>query len=181
MPRRQEEHIGRLCEQGLPLGKTLVVHARGGDPIFGRSRIGRHCQRSSAAIGSCRSSGFGRVRHLATGQLWVQERLRNKHFALRRVLGTENAADTLTKKVPTDLLDKHIATMGHTRSAGRAETVPCCVECLSVVCACVRSMYIHIPIASPPTRLRLLVYQFSLCCFLILVHCIVWFRTCWQS
>merc|ERR1712122_242366 len=30
---------------------------------------------SAAAIGICRRSGIGRVRHLATGQLWVQERV----------------------------------------------------------------------------------------------------------
>ena len=28
---------------------------------------------SSAAIGICRRTGIGRVRHLAVGQLWVQE------------------------------------------------------------------------------------------------------------
>ena len=30
---------------------------------------------SSAAIGICARTGIGRVRHLATGQLWVQERI----------------------------------------------------------------------------------------------------------
>eukprot|EP00969_Alexandrium_andersonii_P191800 8470907-Alexandrium_andersonii.AAC.1 len=29
---------------------------------------------SSAAIGICRRAGIGRARHLAVGQLWVQER-----------------------------------------------------------------------------------------------------------
>ena len=31
---------------------------------------------SSAAIGICRRTGIGRVRHLAVGQLWIQEKLR---------------------------------------------------------------------------------------------------------
>eukprot|EP00969_Alexandrium_andersonii_P212895 9401252-Alexandrium_andersonii.AAC.1 len=33
------------------------------------------CPYSSAAIGICRRAGVGRVRHLAVGQLWVQERV----------------------------------------------------------------------------------------------------------
>ena len=37
---------------------------------------------SSAALGICRRTGVGRVRHLAVGQLWVQERLREGHFSL---------------------------------------------------------------------------------------------------
>ena len=42
---------------------------------------------SSAAIGICRRSGIGRVRHLAVGQLWVQERLRVGQFTLYKVGG----------------------------------------------------------------------------------------------
>eukprot|EP00969_Alexandrium_andersonii_P196165 8666716-Alexandrium_andersonii.AAC.1 len=37
---------------------------------------------SSAAIGICRRAGIGRVRHLAVGQLWVQERVRAGDFEL---------------------------------------------------------------------------------------------------
>ena len=42
---------------------------------------------SSAAIGICRRSGIERVRHLAVGQLWVQERLRVGEFRCSRSLG----------------------------------------------------------------------------------------------
>ena len=45
---------------------------------------------SSAAIGICKRTGIGKVRHLATGQLWVQERLRAGAFQLFKVLGQEN-------------------------------------------------------------------------------------------
>ena len=37
---------------------------------------------SSAAIGICRRAGIGKVRHLAVGQPWVQERLHAGHFSL---------------------------------------------------------------------------------------------------
>ena len=79
---------------------------------------------SSAAIGICRRSGIGKVRHLATGQLWVQERLRNKDFSLYKVLGTNNPADVFTKPVPRDTLDAHLQKIGLHREAGRAETAP---------------------------------------------------------
>ena len=42
---------------------------------------------SVAAIGICRRSGVGRVRHLAVGQLWVQERLCEGCFCLHTVVG----------------------------------------------------------------------------------------------
>ena len=79
---------------------------------------------SSAAIGICKRSGIGRVRHLATGQLWVQERLRNGDFALFKVLGAKNPADMLTKHVPRETLDTHLAFAELHREAGRAETAP---------------------------------------------------------
>eukprot|EP00969_Alexandrium_andersonii_P234779 10366481-Alexandrium_andersonii.AAC.1 len=40
------------------------------------------CADSSAAIGICRRTGIGRVRHLAVGQPWVQGRVRSGDFAL---------------------------------------------------------------------------------------------------
>ena len=39
---------------------------------------------SSAAIAICRRSGIGRARHLAVGQLWVQERFRQLHLPCTR-------------------------------------------------------------------------------------------------
>ena len=79
---------------------------------------------SSAAIGICRRSGIGRVRHLAVGQLWVQEKLREGAFKLFKVAGSENVADVLTKNLARDLLDKHLAAMGVMRAEGRAASAP---------------------------------------------------------
>jgi len=79
---------------------------------------------SAAAIGICRRSGIGKVRHLAVGQLWVQERVRSGDLALYKVLGTENPADLLTKHVPRDTADGHLWRIGLWRSEGRADTAP---------------------------------------------------------
>ena len=79
---------------------------------------------SSAAIGICRRSGIGKVRHLATAQLWVQEKLKNKELKLYKVLGTENPADLLTKHVPRESVDYYIAKMHTYRGEGRPTTAP---------------------------------------------------------
>ena len=41
--------------------------------------------------------GLGKMRHIETRYLWVQEHLALKTFRLHKVLGTENPADVLTK------------------------------------------------------------------------------------
>ena len=79
---------------------------------------------SSVAIGICRRTGIGRVRHLATGQRWVQERVRSGDFELCKHPGAENPADILTKPVHGDLLDRHMASLGLQWEAGRAASAP---------------------------------------------------------
>ena len=79
---------------------------------------------SAAAIGICRRSCIGRVRHLAVGQLWVQEGLRRRDFTLFKVQGDRNPADILTKCVPREVLDRHLSKLGLHRTDGRAATAP---------------------------------------------------------
>ena len=79
---------------------------------------------SAAAIGICRRSGIGRVRHLAVGQLWVQEKLKTGAFKLYKVAGEQNPADALTKHLARDVLDRHVSAMSLVRLTGRAETAP---------------------------------------------------------
>eukprot|EP00969_Alexandrium_andersonii_P187300 8275642-Alexandrium_andersonii.AAC.1 len=62
--------------KGAVEGAGLVSVARG----LGVGTELRVCADSSAAIGICRRSGIGRVRHLAAGQLWAQERVRSGDF-----------------------------------------------------------------------------------------------------
>ena len=67
---------------------------------------------STAAVGICRRRGLCKNRHLAAADLWVQDRLRTKDFALVKVLGSGNVADVLTKHVPRPVLCKHMHSMG---------------------------------------------------------------------
>ena len=79
---------------------------------------------SSAAIGICRRTGIGKVRHLAVGQLWVQEKVRCGDFRLFKVLGTDNPADILTKAIRAECIHRHLASCGLLWEAGRASTAP---------------------------------------------------------
>ena len=79
---------------------------------------------AAAAVGICTRKGLGRVRHLATADLWIQDRLKKKDFVLDRVPGSENPADVLTKHVDQSLLAKHLEVMKHRFEEGRATSAP---------------------------------------------------------
>ena len=50
-----------------------------------------------AAIGVCSRQGLGKLRHLDTHTLWVQQAVRTGRVDLRKVSGEENPADLFTK------------------------------------------------------------------------------------
>ena len=79
---------------------------------------------AAAAIGICRRRGIGKIRHLATADLWVQDRVKKGDFKLIKVPGMDNPADVLTKHVDRTALDKHLATMSLKYEAGRAASAP---------------------------------------------------------
>ena len=79
---------------------------------------------AAAAIGICKRRGLGKVRHLATADLWVQDHVRNGDFVLNKIAGADNPADILTKNVTRELLEKHCSAMGLRVEAGRAASAP---------------------------------------------------------
>ena len=79
---------------------------------------------ATAAIGICRRRGLGKVRHLATADLWMQDRIRKGDFKLLKVPGADNPADMLTKHVDKLLLLKHTAALGLYYESGRADSAP---------------------------------------------------------
>ena len=64
------------------------------------------------------------MRHLATADLWVQDRLRAGDFRLEKIPGVENPSDVLTKHVPRPLMMKHLNTINLRFEGGRAEAAP---------------------------------------------------------
>ncbi len=79
---------------------------------------------SSAALGISQRAGIGKVRHLRTQGLWVQETRMTGRLAYRKVLGSKNPADVLTKHVAADLLNRHLETIGAKIADGRAGSAP---------------------------------------------------------
>ena len=76
------------------------------------------------ALGISQRAGIGKARHFRTQGLWVQEVRVSGRLAYRKVLGSQNPADVLTKHVPADLLQKHREALGTSTPGGRAETAP---------------------------------------------------------
>ena len=79
---------------------------------------------ATAAIGICRRRGLGKIRHLAVADLWIQDRVKAKDFALCKVAGREDPADMLTKHVPYPTMIKHLQRLGLSYEPGRAHSAP---------------------------------------------------------
>ena len=77
---------------------------------------------SSAALAIARRKGAGKMRHINVNSLWIQERQNEKDLELRKVLGTENPADLMTKNLARQALDKCMLQLNQHRTVGRAQT-----------------------------------------------------------
>ena len=76
---------------------------------------------ASAAIAISQRSGLGKLRHIQTQFLWLQERVSAKDLQLTKVVGTANPADMLTKHLAKADLDKHLEFSGLLLRDGHAD------------------------------------------------------------
>ena len=80
---------------------------------------------SSAAIGICSRQGLGKLRHLDTHTLWVQQAVRNRRIDLRKIAGESNPADLLTKhSLSREKLHSLVRLYDCEFRDGRAESAP---------------------------------------------------------
>ena len=80
---------------------------------------------SSAAIGICSRQGLGKLRHLDTHTLWIQQAVRTKRIDLRNVDGEKNPADLLTKhSISRQRLDDLLRLYSCRYIEGRAASAP---------------------------------------------------------
>ena len=80
---------------------------------------------SSAAIGICSRQGLGKLRHLDTHTLWIQQAVRSGRVDLRKILGEKNPADLLTKhSLSRDRLEKLVTLFGCRVLDGRPASAP---------------------------------------------------------
>ena len=80
---------------GSGMAQTIGIQSLAAD--MGKTLHPRVHSNATAAIGISKRQGLGKIRHLHTADLWVQEKVRSKAITLLKVLGTENPADASTK------------------------------------------------------------------------------------
>ena len=80
---------------------------------------------STAAIGVTSRQGVGKIKHLDTRTLWVQQAVRTGRIEVRKVKGTEDPADLFTKHLPTaEKLKQLVELFGCRFEEGRAACAP---------------------------------------------------------
>ena len=79
---------------------------------------------SSAAKGIASRRGLGKVRHVEVNQLWVQEKVADGSIELSKVGGDVNIADSLTKHVGREILERHMKETNQSVVEGRHVLMP---------------------------------------------------------
>ena len=77
-----------------------------------------------AAIAIAQRGGLGKLRHIQTQYLWIQERVAAKDIGLKKVLGTNNPADLFTKHLDEKTNLRHTVNLGYKIVDGRPEDAP---------------------------------------------------------
>ena len=79
---------------------------------------------SSAALGIAKRAGIGKVRHLRTQGLWIQEVRISGRITYKKVLGEKNPSDLFTKYMTAELSMRHLKAINNEFVGGRAESAP---------------------------------------------------------
>ena len=80
---------------------------------------------SSAAIAVCGRSGLGKLRHVQTHSLWVQERVRTGAIELRKAHGLVNPTDLFTKHLSSrERMSQLVELLNCENREGRATSAP---------------------------------------------------------
>lgn len=79
---------------------------------------------ASAALGIVARTGIGKVRHIRTQALWLQECRQEQRLKFTKIPGSDNPADAGTKHMAEELLGKHLTTMRVVFATGRVKSAP---------------------------------------------------------
>ena len=79
---------------------------------------------ASAALGIVQRRGVGKVRHIRTQSLWLQEAHATKRLGYEKIDGARNPSDLMTKHLADTLQQRHLDFMNAHSASGRAETAP---------------------------------------------------------
>ena len=114
-----EAELGGLCK-----GAAYAIGMRALGRDLGLEMSITLLSDATAALGMSRRLGVGKIRHLDTSLLWIQQRIREKDLLAEKILGADNPADALTKHVDQATLLRHMARMGLEYEDGRASSAP---------------------------------------------------------
>ena len=76
---------------------------------------------STAALGVVGRRGAGKLRHVRVGQLWVQQKREDGELIYRKVKGTQNPADAMTKPLIQADMERYMNMLSHYAVEGRAD------------------------------------------------------------
>ena len=79
---------------------------------------------ANAAIGIASRRGMGKVRHIETNQLWLQHKVAQKQVEVVKIRGEDNPADSLTKYLNHNGINKHMGLTNQVILVGRHRLAP---------------------------------------------------------
>ena len=104
--------VGEAEYVALAKGATEALGAQSLAADLGLETVVRVSLDSATAKSIASRSGVGKVRHLDTKQLWVQEAVRTGRLFLRKVRGDANPANLLTKPLSVDEMMSELDILG---------------------------------------------------------------------
>ena len=115
----EAEFYGVVKASGMALGYQALL-----DDLGVRLPV-RIWTDSSATMGICGRQGLGKLRHVDTRTLWVQQRVRSGELEIRKVRGEVNPADLFTKHLSSEERVTELLRLFGCRFAdGRASSAP---------------------------------------------------------
>ena len=79
---------------------------------------------STAAKGMTNRMGHGKVKHLQTCELWLQEVVKDKRIDIQKVGTKDNPADLMTKHLDGRTAAEHMKKLSATTATGRHDLAP---------------------------------------------------------
>ena len=115
----EAEFYGLVKASGMGLGFQALMRDAGVElPVTAYTD-------SSAAMGISARQGLGKLRHLDTHSLWLQQAVRSGRIAIRKVRGEYNPADLFTKHIGSkEKVHQLVRLFGCYYATGRADAAP---------------------------------------------------------
>ena len=109
---------------GIPYGNAQTLGLQSVLRDLGLDLKVRIFSDAIAAIGNVKRRGLGKIRHVATSDLWIQEKVRSGQIELHKALGSESAGDVFTKYVDKTTMESVLLKMSLHFKEGRSAMAP---------------------------------------------------------